>query len=171
MASLIELAERGELTFTWRAVGDKSMCPDCADRHGLNGFTLDEWQSRGLPGTGHTQCQGNCRCVMLPDNLLTVESEVLEPFEIGPALEGVPGVTDRFEAARIAINMRLLSDLPAGTRVRYQGAIPQLRGMTGTVRPGATVQGMTIDFDFAPSGFPGMQSLFVGDFTEVIRIG
>jgi hypothetical protein len=175
MPDLIELAEAGLLTFTWRAVGDKHMCKEpiggCEARHGDGGFTLQEWQNLGLPGTGWSACQGQCRCVLLPDNLLSVESEILEPFEIGPALEEIVDFQDPLEKARIAMNIRLMEDFRAGTRVAYQGPIQQMRGASGVVRPGVSPNSMTIDFDFPPSDFPEFASLVVSDFTQVVPLG
>lgn len=162
MADLIELAESGKLTFTWRGVGDKKMCegPEtnggCARLHGEGGRTLAEWQSLGLPATGHTNCQGNCRCMLLPDNLLEVESEILEPFEIGPVIRGEEAETP-LEAARLAMNSRLLDDLPPGTVVRYRGDV----GTVGVVRSKKMIQ-VSID---------GGVTRNVFDFTELTVVG
>lgn len=175
MPDLIELAERGLLTLTWRAVGDAHMCKTpiggCEARHGDGGLTLQDWESLGLPGTGWSACQGQCRCVLLPDNLLDIEAEILDPFEIGPALEEIVDVDDPIESARIAMNIRLMEDFRAGTRVTYQGPIQQMRGMGATVRPGVSPDSMTIDFDFPPADFPEFASLVVSDFTQVIPLG
>lgn len=159
MATLIELAEAGLLTFTWRAVGDKNMCEEpsggCAARHGDGGFTLQEWQSLGLPKTGWSACQGMCRCMLLPDNLLEIESEILEPFEIGPVIRGEEAETP-LEAARLAMNARLIDDLPPGTIVRYQGEV-------GTVGAGGSKNMIPVNLE------GGVAQVF--DFTELTVIG
>ena len=46
---------------------------------------MDEWAANGLPGTGHTSCKGNCRCVMLPESFLEFDAEIMEPFQIADA--------------------------------------------------------------------------------------
>ena len=161
MATLIEMAEAGLLTFTWRAVGDKNMCEGpatnggCAGLHGDGGLTLAEWESVGLPKTGHTDCQGMCRCMLLPDNLLEIESEILEPFEIGPIIRGEEAETP-LEAARLAINDRLFDDFPPGTIVRYQGEV-------GVVGAGGSRNMLPVTLE------GGVAQVF--DFTELTAIG
>ena len=156
MPDLRELARQGKLTFTWRAVGDKNMCDDCSGRHGEMGYTLQEWESLGLPGTGWSRCQGACRCVLLPDNLLEVETEILEPFEITPVIRGEEAETP-LEAARLAINARLLAEFPPGTIVEYEGR-------TGLVAPGGTKNALLVDVE-------GLGRIQVFDFTELEIIG
>jgi len=50
----------------WLAIADNKICPDCLDRNGMPSQTLDFWVSIGLPRTGTTICQDNCRCDMVP---------------------------------------------------------------------------------------------------------
>lgn len=79
-SDLLARAEAGEITFTWRAMGDGLMCPNCAVRHGVGGLTLADWQAHGLPGDEEVACSHDeCRCVLLPDNLLSVgQAEVVK---------------------------------------------------------------------------------------------
>jgi hypothetical protein len=56
----------------WVDVGDGRVCPDCISRRKWSAVTLSEWEERGLPGAGWTYCQGNCRCILIPDGLLEV---------------------------------------------------------------------------------------------------
>jgi hypothetical protein len=57
--------------WVWVAIGDSSLCPDCADRNGKV-MTLDEWKAIGIPGAGATICQDNCRCGLAPDGSISV---------------------------------------------------------------------------------------------------
>lgn len=44
-------------------------CPDCIIRHGeVN--VLADWESVGMPGTGWSVCGGNCRCQLVPAELV-----------------------------------------------------------------------------------------------------
>lgn len=55
--------ERPEnILYQWVAVSS-NICPDCLDLHG-EVRTYGEWQSVGLPGSGHTVCQSNCKCLL-----------------------------------------------------------------------------------------------------------
>ncbi|MGB0888987.1 MAG: hypothetical protein ACPGWS_01770 [Solirubrobacterales bacterium] len=171
MASLLELAENGTLTLTWRAVGDARMCDDCRKRHGAGGLTLAEWQAQGLPGTGWSICRGECRCILLPDNVLSVDAEFDEPFSIGAAVQKVDA-DDPIEASRVAVNIRLMEEFRAGQRVKYDGPVSQLRGFRAVVRPGVDpVDGLWIDFEHPPQGFPEFASLHISDFSELVRLG
>lgn len=57
----------GVKQFQWVSVGDKSVCQDCEPRHGETG-TLEFFQTVGLPASGFSVCQTNCRCKILPVN-------------------------------------------------------------------------------------------------------
>lgn len=171
MPTLLEQAEAGLLTFTWRAVGDARMCEDCANRHGTGGLKLEEWESQGLPGTGWSICRGLCRCLLLPDNLLSVGADLDEPFTIQRATEAT-GKADPIEARRVAINTRLMEEVRSGQRVEYDGPIRRLRGMSAIVRPGVDPEGgLWIDFELPDPRFPEFASLHISDFTELRRLG
>tara|TARA_A100001201_G_scaffold66516_4_gene62170 strand:- start:245 stop:1483 length:1239 start_codon:yes stop_codon:yes gene_type:complete len=57
----------GVKQFQWVSVGDKRVCQDCEPRHGETG-TLEFFQTVGLPASGFSVCQTNCRCKILPVN-------------------------------------------------------------------------------------------------------
>ncbi len=46
----------------WLAIADNKICGDCADRALEEPKKYAEWQTAGLPGSGATVCQQNCRC-------------------------------------------------------------------------------------------------------------
>ena len=46
----------------WLAIADNKICGDCGDRALKEPMKYAEWQGMGLPGTGATICQQNCRC-------------------------------------------------------------------------------------------------------------
>ena len=55
----------GVKQFRWVSVGDKSVCPDCQDRHGEED-TMEYFKTVGLPRSGFSICQSSCRCQVLP---------------------------------------------------------------------------------------------------------
>lgn len=49
--------------FQWVSVGDNSVCSDCQRRHGQI-EPMEYWETVGLPKSGFSICQTNCRCPM-----------------------------------------------------------------------------------------------------------
>ncbi len=69
-----ELAQLGLLgKWRWSAVLVNT-CPDCIERHNQV-KTWNEWEAEGLPRTGATVCEFNCKCVLIPS-----EATALEPI-------------------------------------------------------------------------------------------
>jgi len=64
-----------EIKYNWVTVGDKSVCPDCADREGYDAATLDEWAGLGEPRIANTACDGRCRCALIPSTIEDIEIE------------------------------------------------------------------------------------------------
>lgn len=62
-----------EEQYRWVAVLVNT-CPDCLERHGVS-LTYAEWEEEGLPRTGATVCQENCKCMLLP-----ASSAIIEPI-------------------------------------------------------------------------------------------
>ena len=64
----------GDVTVTqWQWFKDPSAdsCDDCIARDGqVRSYT--EWEEIGLPGAGGTQCGGNCRCTIAPEDKTSV---------------------------------------------------------------------------------------------------
>lgn len=61
---LSEQYERaGIKEFKWVTVGNP--CPDCDPRGGEKG-TMAYFENIGLPGSGFSVCQGNCKCLLTP---------------------------------------------------------------------------------------------------------
>ncbi len=50
----------------WQSVQDDRVCEDCEARHG-SVQTHAEWEADGLPGSRNTVCNGNCRCILVPE--------------------------------------------------------------------------------------------------------
>jgi len=172
--ALEDQIDRGEITLRWRTVGDSRVCQDCDPRHDSGGLTLDEWEAQGLPGTGWSICRGLCRCILLPESLLGIDEEVLEPFQVDVALADVeePGMTPG-EAARIAANTRLIDEFRPGTRVRYRGDSQQFVGQTAIVKGNPTPDpagGLVISFEQFDPRFPEFGELRVYDFTDIIAV-
>jgi hypothetical protein len=64
-ASRTTFEEAGIKEFTWISVGDKSVCIDCEERHGETDV-MEYFKTVGLPRSGFSICQSNCRCQVLP---------------------------------------------------------------------------------------------------------
>ncbi len=56
--------QQGYQEWQWITAG-KSVCPDCEDRHGLEG-DMAFFNTIGLPKSGFSVCQANCQCKLLP---------------------------------------------------------------------------------------------------------
>ena len=59
--------DAGVKNFQWISVGDKSVCVDCEGRHREIG-TLEFFETIGLPASGFSVCQSNCRCQLVPED-------------------------------------------------------------------------------------------------------
>tara|TARA_B100001971_G_scaffold201905_1_gene215106 strand:+ start:57 stop:356 length:300 start_codon:yes stop_codon:yes gene_type:complete len=51
--------------YEWITVPSHDICPDCKERHGQV-KKWKEWIESGLPGSGATECGGDCYCVLDP---------------------------------------------------------------------------------------------------------
>ena len=60
-ASMTRFKEEGIEEFVWVTVS-KNPCPDCAARAG-EVATMEYWENLGVPASGFSVCQGNCKCV------------------------------------------------------------------------------------------------------------
>ena len=60
-----QFVKAGVKLFQWVTVNGKAVCPDCAERHGLEG-TNEYFDTIGREGSGFSICQQNCRCKILP---------------------------------------------------------------------------------------------------------
>ena len=54
--------------FRWVTVQGHKICDDCHGREGQID-TFDNWEVRGLPGSGWSICGGNCYCILVPENI------------------------------------------------------------------------------------------------------
>jgi len=52
-------------TFRWVTVSGHKICIDCQDRAGQEA-TFEEWEQRGLPGSGWSICREYCYCMLDP---------------------------------------------------------------------------------------------------------
>jgi len=53
-------------SYRWVTVQGHKICDDCITRSGEID-TFENWSARGLPGTGWSVCQGNCYCILVPE--------------------------------------------------------------------------------------------------------
>ena len=66
-ASRSTFTKAGVDQFQWVSVGDGKVCPDCEPRHG-EVEDLKYWELIGLPQSGFSVCQQNCRCQLVPES-------------------------------------------------------------------------------------------------------
>jgi len=66
-ASRSTFTKAGIEKFQWVSVGDGKVCPDCEPRHG-EVEDLKYWELIGLPQSGFSVCQQNCRCQLVPES-------------------------------------------------------------------------------------------------------
>ena len=66
IASLKTYEEAGIQEYKWKTIG-KSICPDCLSRNGMTG-DIKFFETIGLPKSGFSVCQGNCKCKLVPVN-------------------------------------------------------------------------------------------------------
>lgn len=59
--------DSGIKNLKWISVGDKSVCVDCKGRHRETG-TYEFFETIGLPASGFSVCQSNCRCQLVPED-------------------------------------------------------------------------------------------------------
>jgi len=80
----------GVTEYQWISVGDKSVCIDCEERHKATG-TKQYFETIGMPKSGFSICQQNCRCQVLPSDykgenldkpLLKKQKENVERFNM-----------------------------------------------------------------------------------------
>ena len=61
----------------WVDMGDNRVCDDCARLSGLPAATYSEWENeRTVPGKGDTVCGDNCRCILVPGDLIQVAPDL-----------------------------------------------------------------------------------------------
>ena len=65
-ATINTFIEAGVQEFRWQTVGGKNVCPDC-DRRASEIHMMEHWRIIGIPQSGFSICQYNCRCQLLPD--------------------------------------------------------------------------------------------------------
>jgi len=64
-ASINTFTQAGIKEFKWQTVGGDKVCPDC-DSRADEVDTMEYWRTVGLPQSGFSICQYNCRCELLP---------------------------------------------------------------------------------------------------------
>ena len=63
VSSMNHFQSQGYRQWRWISAG-KSVCPDCEERHGLEG-SMEFFNTIGLPKSGFSVCQGNCLCKLV----------------------------------------------------------------------------------------------------------
>lgn len=58
----------------WVGIADGKICDDCLSRNNMSAMSWEDWQAIGLPGTGATVCDRNCRCVLTPAESIQKEA-------------------------------------------------------------------------------------------------
>jgi hypothetical protein len=65
-----------EIDYSRITVGDQHVCPSCVRLENEPAKTMAEWDASGLkPRVAPTECNGKCRCVLVPDSISAVQAE------------------------------------------------------------------------------------------------
>jgi hypothetical protein len=54
--------------YKWELNANGVHCQGCLDRSSWEAMTLEEWEPKGLPGSGVTECTYKCLCSIVPIN-------------------------------------------------------------------------------------------------------
>jgi hypothetical protein len=64
------MAKWDEYLYDWVDVGDRYVCPTCIARSKWPPMLFQDFPA--LPGDGHSECGGRCRCIFLPHELIAL---------------------------------------------------------------------------------------------------
>ena len=67
--------------FRWVTVQGHRICDDCIQRSG-EVDTFENWEARGLPGTGWSVCQGNCYCILVPEDVESSDTVIVDQNQL-----------------------------------------------------------------------------------------
>ena len=103
-----EYKDAGVQNFQWISVGDNKVCIDCEERHRETG-TLEFFETIGLPASGFSVCQTNCRCQIVPQDYKgeNLEKPLIKDKKQNPLLRNMAGKHNSIEDADKWINKNL----------------------------------------------------------------
>jgi len=133
-------ARAGKHKFAWVSLNDAKVCPDCmaiALQQPHEGATWEEWRAFGFPKSGHTVCQGACRCRMAPMMYMNAQP-MLEPTradyilaetELTPQVRRIVTMVEAWEEAGENVDELNLLGLSAKQQEEYLRRQLRLRGI------------------------------------------
>jgi hypothetical protein len=62
---------------SWHREPDNRVCPGCIANSTKRPMTLAQWEAYGLPLSGDTECGDNCRCILVPTELIDYGQNVI----------------------------------------------------------------------------------------------
>jgi len=103
-----EYKDAGVQNFQWISVGDNKVCIDCEERHRETG-TLEFFETIGLPASGFSVCQTNCRCQIVPQDYKgeNLDKPLIKDKKQNPLLRNMAGKHNSIEDADKWINKNL----------------------------------------------------------------
>ena len=103
-----EYKDAGVQNFQWISVGDNKVCIDCEERHRETG-TLEFFETIGLPASGFSVCQTNCRCQIVPEDYKgeNLDKPLVKDKKQNPLLRNMAGKHNSIEDADKWINKNL----------------------------------------------------------------
>jgi len=103
-----EYKDAGVQNFQWISVGDNKVCIDCEERHRETG-TLEFFETIGLPASGFSVCQTNCRCQIVPQDYKgeNLDKPLVKDKKQNPLLRNMAGKHNSIEDADKWINKNL----------------------------------------------------------------
>ena len=67
--------------YRWVTVQGHKICDDCIVRSG-EVDTFANWEARGLPGSGWSVCQGNCYCILVPEDVESSDTIIIDQNQL-----------------------------------------------------------------------------------------
>jgi hypothetical protein len=75
--------ELDKYTWSWLTIGDDRVCPECEAFGRMKPATYTEWiTERSEPGRGDTSCGDRCRCVMVPEDILVLGTDLAASIKL-----------------------------------------------------------------------------------------